>query len=559
MIGWVAPLPIAVPWAAAALVLLFDRVADRRLTRLLTGVAVAAEVAGAAALLHHAGAHPAVMWVGGWAPVHGVALGISLTLDRLGAGAALGAGVAVAAAVALIPATLEDAGTTVDALLLVLLGAMAGFCLTGDLLTMLVFFELTAVASIALTAYDTGSVAALRSALSLGITSTISAFLGVMGIALIYARTGALNLAQIARAVAADPRPDRVIVLALGLLSAAFLIRAAIVPFHLWFVDTISASPLPVVIVLGGVLGTLGLLGVVRLWPAVSAAAGVPARGVADVLVVAGAATALVGGLLGLGFTAARRRLAFVIVAQTGITLVGAGLLSAGGLGPAILYSAGSGLAVGALACGLAVLDLARPRAGAALLVAGGLAVAGLPVLAPGLALQRLERAARGAGYPWVVPVVALAAAMAGGAVLRMARSSPQGGQPEATRRRVAGAVGIGAVLLVLAVLAGAAGGWTGAAGGWTAAAAAGAAGTAPAAVPITLGGTLVDLLSVAGALLLGSGYGSGFTRRLGRQAAVASTWSAVRRLHDGSIGDAVAWATIGTAAITLALASAMR
>jgi len=35
--------------------------------------------------------------------------------------------------------------------------------------------------------------------------------------------------------------------------------------------------------------------------------------------------------------------------------------------------------------------------------------------------------------------------------------------------------------------------------------------------------------------------------------------WRGARRLHDGSIGDAATWTTIGTAAIALALASGAR
>src|SRR5580698_8869794 len=128
----IAPLLVAVP-LAAAVVLFLNSVAPRRVVQAVTLAAVLAEVGLAAALVHQTRSATTVYWFGGWTPRSGVALGISFTIDQLGAGAALLAGTITAAAVVTTRWTMRDADGIVHALLLTLLAAMAGFCLTGDL------------------------------------------------------------------------------------------------------------------------------------------------------------------------------------------------------------------------------------------------------------------------------------------------------------------------------------------------------------------------------------------------------------------------------------------
>ena len=140
----------------------FNSVAPRRVVQALTLAAVFAEIGLAAALVHQTRSDTIVYWFGGWTPRSGVALGISFTIDQLGAGAALLAGVVTAAAVVTTRGRCEDADGIVHALLLTLLAAMAGFCLTGDLFNLFVFFELMAVSAFGLAAYQTRSLAALR-------------------------------------------------------------------------------------------------------------------------------------------------------------------------------------------------------------------------------------------------------------------------------------------------------------------------------------------------------------------------------------------------------------
>jgi multicomponent Na+:H+ antiporter subunit D len=170
-----APLTVAVPLAGAAMMLFLNTVLPRCWVQALALAVVVAEVGLAVALLQQARSGTIVYWFGGWTPRQGVALGISFTVDQFGAGGAVLAGVVVAGAVATTRWTIESADGIVHALLLTLLAAMAGFCLTGDLFNLFVFFELMAVSAFGLAAYHTKSRGALRSTLNFAITNSLGA------------------------------------------------------------------------------------------------------------------------------------------------------------------------------------------------------------------------------------------------------------------------------------------------------------------------------------------------------------------------------------------------
>jgi hypothetical protein len=74
----------------------------------------------------------------------------------------------------------------------------------------------------------------------------------------------------------------------------------------------------------------------------------------------------------------------------------------------------------------------------------------------------------------------------------------------------------------------------------------------------LSTGGALLDLLSVATAVILVARGRRRATQRTVRRRRW-SPWAAMRRLHDGSIGDSATWATIGTATIAIILATSLR
>src|SRR5205807_1837295 len=135
---------------------------------------------------------------------------------------------------------------------------MAGFALSGDLFNMFVFFELMSVAAYALTAYKVEEEPSLQAAFNFGVSNSIGSFLVLLGLALVYGRTGSLNLAELGHRLALGHRHDGLVVAAFVLIVCGFLVKAAIVPFHFWLADAYAAAPAPVCVLFAGVMSDLG-------------------------------------------------------------------------------------------------------------------------------------------------------------------------------------------------------------------------------------------------------------------------------------------------------------
>src|SRR5207249_5935902 len=137
-------------------------------------------------------------------------------------------------------------------------------------------------------------------------------FFVLFGIALLYGHAGALNFAQLGRAVAHE-RPSGVLVAAFTVIVVGFLVKSAVVPFHFWMADAYAVAPAPVCVLFAGVMSDLGLHAVGRVyWEGFS---GVLGQGHADavrgVLIGFGLLTALVGALMAFVQAGLKRMLAF--------------------------------------------------------------------------------------------------------------------------------------------------------------------------------------------------------------------------------------------------------
>jgi multicomponent Na+:H+ antiporter subunit D len=428
---WLAPLPVALPLACAALLLLIGRHLPARLPDAVATAAAAATAAICALLLIRAAEAPIVYWYGGWTPRGGAARGIDFVIDAAGAGAASFLSLLFTATFVFAWGYFADVGARFHILMLVFLAAMCGFCLTGDIFNLFVFFELMSVTAFALTGYKLEA-SALEGALNFTVTNSLS-FLLLGGIALLYGRTGALNLAQIGRALAAGGA-DPLVTMALVLVVCGLLVKAAIVPFHFWLADAHAVAPTPVCVIFSGIMVGLGLFGVARLyWTVFSGVSGI-AEILRILLLAAGVVTALVGGFAALAQRHMKRLLAFSTIAHSGIVLVGIALLAPRGLAGALLYLAGHGLAKAALFMGVGILlsicgdvDEIRLRGAArhlpltgGLFAIGGLLLAGLPLGTADTGRMLIDAAAKAAGLSWLPWLLSLAAALTGAAVLRI-------------------------------------------------------------------------------------------------------------------------------------------
>jgi multicomponent Na+:H+ antiporter subunit D len=212
------PLPVAVSFCTAAFLMATSVLVSRRVRDLIAIIAAGAVTAICVLLLLQSANEPIVYWFGGWQPRNGVALGIGFVIDPLGAAlAVLAAGLAMIAFI-FSWRYFDEIGALYPALMLIFMGAMVGFCLSGDLFNLFVFFELMSVTAYALTGYKIEERQALMGAFNFGITNSVGAFLMLIGIGLLYGRTGALNLAQLGQMLAAGPS-DGLVITALALIT----------------------------------------------------------------------------------------------------------------------------------------------------------------------------------------------------------------------------------------------------------------------------------------------------------------------------------------------------
>ena len=193
-----APLSVVVPLlTAAGLLALRPLLKERRNVRGLVAVAASASVAVMLLVLVLRTNAGLVYWFAGFRPSGGVAIGIDFEVDPLSAGLACLGAVLMTAAIVFAWRYFTQVGTYFHVLMLTFLAGMTGFCLAGDVFDLFVWFELMGVSAYALTAYRPEERGPIQGALNFAITNSVGAYLSLTGIALIYGRTGALNMAQI--------------------------------------------------------------------------------------------------------------------------------------------------------------------------------------------------------------------------------------------------------------------------------------------------------------------------------------------------------------------------
>lgn len=429
------PLPVIVPFTLAALLMAAGKHLPRRVIDVLT-ITTAAVVVVLCALLLDQSLHGLIVyWFGGWQPRDGIALGISFVIDPAGAALALLTSLLVLAGFVYSWRYFDEVGPLYPALMLTFLGAMAGFALTGDLFNLFVFFELMSVAAYALTATKIEEEESLMGAFNFAVSNSVGSFLVLIGIALLYGRTGALNLAQIGMALQNRPA-DGLAIAAWVLIASGFSVKAALVPFHFWLADAHAVAPAPVCVLFSGVMVELGLYAVLRVyWTVFADTLSAHDNGLRLLLFVAGTLSAILGGVLCFAQRHLKRMLAFSTISHMGMFLIGAACFTADGLAGAGVYVLAHGCVKGALfLCTGIVLNRfgsvdenrLRGRAGVlrgvgVLFAAGGLALSGMPPFGTCSGKALIEDAAERLGHRWVSVVFLLCSALTGGAVLRTA------------------------------------------------------------------------------------------------------------------------------------------
>jgi len=306
---------------------------------------------------------------------------------------------------------------------------LGGAFITGDLFNLFVFFEVLLIASYVLLVHGQGR-DRFRVGVHFVVLNLMASALFLIGVALIYALTGTLNMADLALRVPMVPAPESALLqVAALMLLVVFGFKAALLPLHMWLPATYAAASPPVA-ALFAIMTKVGVYSILRVQGVIFGAdAGAAAFTAMPWILPLALGTCLFGVMGALAAHTLSRLVACLTVSSVGTALAAVGLFSAAGWSAALYYSAQSTLVMAGLFL-LAELvaaqrgdaadrlepaaPVAQPVLLGALLLLGAASAAGLPPL-PGFIgkLLLLQASAGTAAQVWVWAIVLLAGLLA--------------------------------------------------------------------------------------------------------------------------------------------------
>ncbi len=331
-LNWLLAIPVLVPFIGAAFALLLYR--HPRIQEYLSVAALTLVMAVTMVIAWQTRDGTMVLDVGGWsAPV-----GISLIADRLTA-IMLVVSVFVTLCVLIFSISQEVTDETTflpvsvyTPTFLILSAGVSNAFLTGDLFNLYVGFEILLMASFVLITLG-GTRDRIRSGTIYVIVSVLSSVVFLVGIAMVYASCGTLNLAQLAlRLPTIDPGTSQLIEVT---LLVAFGIKAAIFPLAAWLPDSYPTAPAPVTAVFAGLLTKVGVYAMIRTELLLF-----PHSQLRPALLVLGAISMIIGILGAIAQDDLKRLLSFTLVSHIGFMVWGIGLGSPAGIQATIFYTA---------------------------------------------------------------------------------------------------------------------------------------------------------------------------------------------------------------------------
>ncbi len=270
-----------------------------------------------------------VMQAGGWK----VPLGITLAVDRLSAVMLVVSSLILLSVLvfAIGQGAEESRYASFNPVYLVLAAGVSASFVTGDLFNLFVAFEMMLVASYVLLTLG-GRPGQVRSGMSYVVISLVASTFFITALALIYAATGTVNMAELSQRI---PELSNGVRTGFSLLLIlVFGIKAGLFPLFFWLPDSYPTAPGAITAVFAGLLTKVGVYAIIRtqtlLFPP-------DAQQGAFLLVLAGL-TMVVGVLGALAQDDLRRMLSFHIVSHIGYMIFGLALFTLSGIAGAVFY-----------------------------------------------------------------------------------------------------------------------------------------------------------------------------------------------------------------------------
>jgi NADH-quinone oxidoreductase subunit L len=204
-------------------------------------------------------------------------------------------------------------------LVLLFIGTMCGLVLTGSLLLLFIFWEMTALCSYALISFHNDDPKAVAGGIKALVITQIGAIGLLVGVLAAYAQLGSYQINDL---LSNAPRFSPV---ALSLIAFGFLIAAAAksaqVPFHTWLPGAMEA-PSPVsALIHAATMVNAGIYLLVRFYPVF-----VSVPGWTDAVTMIGILSALMGAVMALVATDLKGVLAYSTISQLGYMVYAVGV-----------------------------------------------------------------------------------------------------------------------------------------------------------------------------------------------------------------------------------------
>ena len=222
------------------------------------------------------------------------------------------------------------------AVALMLLGGLCGIVLTGDLFNLYVFIEIVSLSSYAL--LGIGSKRSPLSAFRYLVMGTTAGSFYLLGLALIYMRTGTLNMTDLAEIL---PYVSAQVPVKVGLafILVGLSLKAAIFPLHGWLADAYTDGCSTATALIAPLGTKTALYAILRfVFFILAPAYGAGAQPLGTIVAYAGGAAIVWGSFMAMSQKELKRMLAYSSVAQVGYIALGIGLGSRYGLIGAVLH-----------------------------------------------------------------------------------------------------------------------------------------------------------------------------------------------------------------------------
>ncbi|MCK9469113.1 MAG: monovalent cation/H+ antiporter subunit D [Porticoccaceae bacterium] len=352
--------PVLLPLLCGSLLILLNE-SRHQLKFYINSASVLALLATALGLMWQIDANPepgsmSVYLAANWS----APFGIALVADRLAALMLLLT--AVMAACALLYSMLgwSRIGVHFHSLFQYLLMGLNGAFLTHDLFNLFVFFEVMLAASYGLVLHGY-NLNRIRAGMQFIAINLVASLLFLIGVALLYAATGTLNMADLAGRAMDLAGPElNLLQLGAAVLAMAFLIKSAMWPLGFWLPTTYSAASPPVAVMF--VLMTkVGVYAILRLWLLVFSSDAGEAAGFGFTALMWGGIATIVFGAAGMLASEVQGKLAgYGAIISSGTLLTAIGYGQSALIAPALFYLLSSTLAVAAFMLLIELIDRSR-------------------------------------------------------------------------------------------------------------------------------------------------------------------------------------------------------